>query len=185
MAVDIFAEALKRLDAAAEHSSAHAETVARLRQPKHLVEVSIPVRMDDGSLNVYTGYRCRYDDTRGPGKGGIRFHHDVSAAEVKALAFWMTFKCAVAGLPYGGGKGGVIVDPHRLGDPGPPGDNAGNHRNRMAVRFQYEWHDHGGQWWRSYGNEMWEFDANGLMCKRYASINDIPIDEDSCKISGT
>jgi glutamate dehydrogenase (NADP+) len=114
MADDIFAEALKRLDAAAEHSQAHAETVARLRQPKHLVEVSIPVRMDDGSLNVYTGYRCRFDDTRGPGKGGIRFHHNVSAAEVKALAFWMTFKCAVAGLPYGGGKGGVIVDPRKL-----------------------------------------------------------------------
>ena len=114
MAVDIFAEALKRLDAAAEHSKAHAETVARLRQPRHMVEVSIPVRMDDGSLNIYTGYRCRFDDTRGPGKGGIRFHPDVSAAEVKALAFWMTFKCAVAGLPYGGGKGGIIVDPRTL-----------------------------------------------------------------------
>ncbi|MCH7926034.1 MAG: glutamate dehydrogenase, partial [Planctomycetes bacterium] len=60
MAVDIFAEALKRLDAAAEHSKAHAETVARLRQPRHMVEVSIPVRMDDGSLNIYTGYRCRF-----------------------------------------------------------------------------------------------------------------------------
>jgi len=114
MAVDIFAEALKRLDAAAEHSKAHAETVARLRQPRHMVEVSIPVRMDDGSLNIYTGYRCRFDDTRGPCKGGIRFHPNVSAAEVRALAFWMTFKCAVAGLPFGGGKGGVIVDPRKL-----------------------------------------------------------------------
>ena len=114
MADDVFAEALKRLDAAAEHSQAHPETVARLRRPKHLVEVSIPVRMDDGSLELLTGYRCLYDDTRGPGKGGIRFHPNVSASEIKALAFWMTFKCAVVGLPYGGGKGGVIVDPKKL-----------------------------------------------------------------------
>ena len=92
MADDVFAEALKRLDAAAEHSQAHPETVARLRRPKHMVEVSIPVRMDDGSLELLTGYRCLYDDTRGPGKGGIRFHPNVSASEIKALAFWMTFK---------------------------------------------------------------------------------------------
>ncbi|MEI7658182.1 MAG: Glu/Leu/Phe/Val dehydrogenase, partial [Phycisphaerae bacterium] len=90
------------------------ETILRLRQPKQFLEVSIPVRLDNGSLRVFTGYRCKYDDTRGPAKGGIRFHQDVSASEVKALAFWMTFKCAVAGLPFGGGKGGVIVDPREL-----------------------------------------------------------------------
>jgi len=111
---DVFADALKRLDAATLHANAHPETVARLRQPKQHLEVSIPVRMDDGSLRIFTGYRCRYDDTRGPAKGGIRFHQDVSAAEVKALAFWMTFKCACVGLPFGGGKGGVIVDPATL-----------------------------------------------------------------------
>jgi len=111
---DVFAEALKRLDLAAPHSKAHAETITRLRTPRHLVEVSIPLRKDDGSLEVLTGYRCRYDDSRGPAKGGIRFHPDVSVSEVKALAFWMTIKCAVAGLPYGGGKGGVIVNPKKL-----------------------------------------------------------------------
>jgi len=111
---DVFADALKRLDAATLHANAHPETVARLRQPKQHLEVSIPVRMDDGNLRIFTGYRCRYDDTRGPAKGGIRFHQDVSAAEVKALAFWMTFKCACVGLPFGGGKGGVIVDPATL-----------------------------------------------------------------------
>ena len=65
-------------------------------------------------MQVFTGYRVRYDDTRGPAKGGIRFHPDVSVSEVKALAMWMTFKCAVVGIPFGGGKGGVIVDPKKL-----------------------------------------------------------------------
>jgi len=111
---DVFADALKRLDAAASHENVHRETLERLRQPKLFIEVSIPVRMDDGSLRLFTGYRCRFDDTRGPAKGGIRFHQDVSPEEVKALAFWMTFKCACVGLPFGGGKGGVIVDPHTL-----------------------------------------------------------------------
>jgi glutamate dehydrogenase (NADP+) len=112
--IDVYANALKRLDLAAAISSAHPETVQRLRQPKQFLEVSIPVRMDDGSLRVFTGYRCRYDDSRGPAKGGIRYHWDVSPSEVKALAFWMTFKCAVVGIPFGGGKGGIIVDPRSL-----------------------------------------------------------------------
>jgi len=70
--------------------------------------------MDDGSLKVFTGYRVRHDDTRGPTKGGIRYHPNVSLDEVKALAFWMTFKCAVVGVPFGGAKGGIIVDPKSL-----------------------------------------------------------------------
>ncbi len=111
---DVFADALQRLDLAAKYAKVDPETILRLRQPKQFLEVSIPVRLDNGSLRVFTGYRCKYDDTRGPAKGGIRFHQDVSASEVKALAFWMTFKCAVAGLPFGGGKGGVIVDPREL-----------------------------------------------------------------------
>jgi glutamate dehydrogenase (NADP+) len=114
MSIDVFSDAIRRLDAAAAIAGVHAETVLRLRQPRFFAEFSIPLRMDDGSLRVFTGYRCRYDDTRGPAKGGIRFHPDVSASEVRALAFWMTFKCAVVGLPFGGGKGGVIVDPRRL-----------------------------------------------------------------------
>lgn len=114
MSTDVFADALKRLDAAAQHANAHPETLLRLRQPKQMLEVSIPVRMDDNSLRIFKGYRCRYDDTRGPAKGGIRFHQDVTPEEVKALAFWMTFKCACVGLPFGGGKGGVIVDPQTL-----------------------------------------------------------------------
>ncbi|MFI4870576.1 MAG: Glu/Leu/Phe/Val dehydrogenase [Phycisphaerales bacterium JB061] len=111
---DVFTNAIKRLDTSAKFSNAHAETVSRLRQPKQCLEVHIPVRMDDGSEQVFTGYRCLYDDARGPGKGGIRFHPDVSREEVMALAFWMTIKCAVANIPFGGGKGGVIVDPRKL-----------------------------------------------------------------------
>jgi glutamate dehydrogenase (NADP+) len=111
---NVFANALKRLDAAARHEKVHPETLQRLSSPKQFIEVSIPVRMDNGSLRIFTGYRCKYDDTRGPAKGGIRFHQDVDPAEVKALAFWMTFKCACVGLPFGGGKGGVIVDPFEL-----------------------------------------------------------------------
>jgi glutamate dehydrogenase (NADP+) len=114
MTNDVFSDALKRLDAAARVADVHPETVLRLRQPRQFVEAAIPVRMDDGSLRLFTAYRCRYDDSRGPAKGGIRFHIDVSAAEVRALAFWMTFKCAVVGIPFGGGKGGVIVDPRTL-----------------------------------------------------------------------
>lgn len=109
-----FADALARLDKAAKLASIDPEALERLRYPKAMLEVSIPVRMDNGSLQVFTGYRVRYDDTRGPTKGGIRFHPQVTLDEVKALAFWMTFKCAVVGIPFGGGKGGVIVDPKKL-----------------------------------------------------------------------
>jgi glutamate dehydrogenase (NADP+) len=111
---DVFADALGRLDRAFEHVEMDAEVVERLKFPKQVLEVSIPVRMDDGSLRIFVGYRVRHDDTRGPTKGGIRYHPGVNLSEVKALAFWMTFKCAVAGLPYGGAKGGVIVNPKEL-----------------------------------------------------------------------
>lgn len=115
MAVDVFNdEALPRLDLAAKHSKAKPSTVLRLKHPERFTEVAIPIRMDDGSWQVFTGYRCRYNSVRGPAKGGIRYHPDVSQSEVRALAFWMTFKCATVGLPFGGGKGGVIVDPRKL-----------------------------------------------------------------------
>ncbi len=110
----VFTQAIHRLELAAAHSHASPEVVERLRHPKRFLEVAIPVRMDDGSQRIFTGYRCQYDDTRGPGKGGIRYHPGVTADEVRALAFWMTFKCAAVGIPYGGAKGGIIVDPRTL-----------------------------------------------------------------------
>jgi glutamate dehydrogenase (NADP+) len=111
---DVFTDALRRLDEVADLIDVDPEVVERLRHPKSVVQVSIPIRCDDGGLRVLEGYRVRYDDTRGPTKGGIRFHPDVDVAEVKALAFWMTLKCAVVGIPYGGGKGGVAVNPKEL-----------------------------------------------------------------------
>jgi glutamate dehydrogenase (NAD(P)+) len=87
---------------------------AILKTPKRQLIVSIPVRMDDGTIQVFEGYRVQYNLTRGPAKGGIRYHPDVTLDEVKALAAWMTWKCATVGIPYGGGKGGVIVDPRKL-----------------------------------------------------------------------
>ena len=111
---NIFEDAIRRLDRAFQYAEIDQEAVERLKHPKQILQVSIPVRMDDGSLRVFTGFRVRHDDTRGPTKGGIRYHPAVNLAEVKALAFWMTFKCAVAGLPFGGGKGGVIVNPKEL-----------------------------------------------------------------------
>jgi glutamate dehydrogenase (NAD(P)+) len=85
-----------------------------LRQPRRELTVHFPVKMDDGNVQVFTGYRVQHNLGRGPAKGGIRYHQDVTLDEVKALAMWMTWKCAVVGIPYGGGKGGVIVDPKKL-----------------------------------------------------------------------
>ena len=82
--------------------------------PERTLEVSIPVKMDDGTTKVFTGYRSQHSTIMGPAKGGIRYHQNVNMDEVKTLAFWMTCKCAVANLPYGGGKGGIIVDPSKL-----------------------------------------------------------------------
>jgi len=114
MSDPIFEQARKRLDAALKYYKADSETIERLRSPKSALQVSVPVRMDNGSLKIFEGYRVQYSDILGPAKGGIRYHPNVSFDEVKTLAFWMTFKCAAAGLPYGGGKGGVIVNPKEL-----------------------------------------------------------------------
>lgn len=87
-----------------------------LKEPRRVIEVNIPVKMDDGSIKVFKGYRSQHCDAVGPTKGGIRFHPNVSLEEVKALSIWMTFKCSVTGIPYGGGKGGIIVDPSELSE---------------------------------------------------------------------
>jgi len=114
MSDSLFADASKRLEAALKYVSISEDAFEHLKYPKSSLSVSIPVRMDDGSLKVFQGYRVRYDDTRGPGKGGVRYHPNVSLDEVQSLAFWMTFKCAVLNLPFGGAKGGITVDPKRL-----------------------------------------------------------------------
>lgn len=114
MSKNIFEQAIARLDAAFNNAAIDPEVLEQLKHPKQILEVSIPVRMDDGSLRSFIGYRVRHNDALGPTKGGIRFHPNVTREEVMALSFWMTMKCAIAGLPYGGGKGGVIVNPKEL-----------------------------------------------------------------------
>ena len=114
MAGSPFRSALAQFEKALQYVEIDAGIVEQLKKPARLAEVNIPVAMDDGSMKVFLGYRVQYNDARGPFKGGIRYHPQVHLDEVKALAFWMTIKCAVVGIPFGGGKGGVKVDPRRL-----------------------------------------------------------------------
>jgi len=111
---NLFSDAQTRLTDVLKHIELSDDVRERLEYPKLALSVSIPVRMDDGSLRVFKGYRVQFDDTRGPTKGGIRYHPNVNLDEVTSLSFWMTIKCAVAGLPFGGAKGGVIVNPKEL-----------------------------------------------------------------------
>jgi glutamate dehydrogenase (NADP+) len=114
MSKTLFDDASKRLEKALKYMTISEDATVRLKYPKASLTVSIPVRMDDGSLQIFQGYRVRYDDTRGPGKGGVRYHPSVSLDEVQSLAFWMTFKCALLKLPFGGAKGGITVNPKEL-----------------------------------------------------------------------
>ena len=113
-APNIWAVAQQQFDQAAERLDLDPGLRRVLRVPKRELTVNFPVTMDDGHVEVFTGYRVQHNLSRGPAKGGIRYHQDVTLDEVRALAMWMTWKCAVVNIPYGGGKGGVIVDPKRL-----------------------------------------------------------------------
>ena len=113
-ASDPWSVILERLDDAAKLTGLDSDIHRMLRIPKRVLEVAVPVRMDDGRVEVFLGWRVHHDTTRGPAKGGIRFHPHVDAHEVSALAAGMTFKTAVVGLPFGGAKGGVRCDPSRL-----------------------------------------------------------------------
>ena len=109
-----FEVARKQIDRAGQKLSLDPGLLQILKHPRRELTVNFPVKMDDGSVKVFTGYRVQYNDARGPYKGGIRYHWNVSIDEVRALACWMTWKCAVMDIPYGGAKGGVIVDPKKL-----------------------------------------------------------------------
>ena len=111
---NIFEDALDRLKLIAEEADVDAEVVEALSHPEALIKATLPVRMDDGSMRYFRGYRCRYNSILGPTKGGLRFHPQVTVEEVQALALWMSIKCALVGLPFGGAKGGVEVDPKAL-----------------------------------------------------------------------
>lgn len=109
-----FKAVINQLNKTCELMKIEPDELEILRKPDRILEVSLPVLMDNGRIKVFTGYRVQYNNIRGPYKGGLRFHPQVNLDEVKALAFWMTIKCAVADIPYGGGKGGVSVDVKKL-----------------------------------------------------------------------
>jgi glutamate dehydrogenase len=111
-----FENALNQLQSAANLAGLKPEFVERLKHIDRYVEVSIPLQMDDGTQKIFSGFRSQHNNTRGPYKGGIRYHQSVDLDEVRALSFWMTFKNAVVDVPFGGGKGGIIVNPKELSE---------------------------------------------------------------------
>lgn len=121
--------ARRQLQAAAEHVDIADGVIERLTHPTRVVQVSVPVERDDGTVTVYDGYRAQHDDVRGPYKGGLRYHPGVSAEECVGLSMWMTWKCAVMDLPFGGAKGGVVVDPKTL---------SADEHERLTRRFAAE-----------------------------------------------
>ena len=126
--INPFEVALQQLEEASKILNLEKGMLEILANPKRILTVSIPTRMDDGSIKVFTGYRSQHNDARGPHKGGIRYHPDVTLDEVKALSMWMTWKCAIANIPYGGGKGGIICNPKQMSE---------NELERMTRRFAY------------------------------------------------
>ena len=126
--IDPWQNALKQLDDAAKILKLDSGIHEMLAMPKKVLTVAIPVKMDNGKIRVFTGYRSQHNDFRGPHKGGIRYHPGVTLEEVKALSMWMTWKCAIVDVPFGGGKGGIICDPKRL--------SAGE-KERMTRRYAY------------------------------------------------
>ncbi len=126
--INPFEVALKQLDEAAKIIKLDKGLHQVLAHPKRVLTVSLPVKMDNGEVRVFTGYRSQHNDARGPYKGGIRYHPQVSIDEVKALSMWMTWKCAVADIPYGGGKGGIICNPKEMSN---------GELERMTRRYAY------------------------------------------------
>src|ERR1700722_14792526 len=111
---DVFRMACRQFDQAADAINLPEEIRDRTKYPRRCIAVSLPVRRDNGSVTVFEGYRVQHNISTGPSKGGVRFHEGVTLGEVAALAMWMSWKCSLAGLPYGGAKGGVIVNPREL-----------------------------------------------------------------------
>ncbi|MFO0867192.1 MAG: Glu/Leu/Phe/Val dehydrogenase dimerization domain-containing protein [Gemmataceae bacterium] len=124
-----FQMALRQLQAVAAVVDIDQNILERLAQPKRSVIVSVPIRMDDGHTQTFTGYRVQHSLTSGPAKGGLRYHPAVDLGEVAALAMWMSWKCGIMNLPFGGGKGGIACDPEKL---------SMGERERLTRRFTEE-----------------------------------------------
>jgi len=126
--IDPWQNALKQLASAAKILKLDPGVHEMLASPKKVLTVSLPIKMDDGRIKVFTGFRSQHNDFRGPFKGGIRYHPDVTIEEVKALSMWMTWKCSIVDVPFGGGKGGIICDPKRL---------SAEEKERLTRRYAY------------------------------------------------
>src|SRR5262249_34421707 len=124
-----FRIAMRQFDYAAEKCGLEPGLSEVLRRPRRALSLSLPVKMDDGTIRVFEGFRVQHNSARGPCKGGIRYHPNVTFDEVKALATWMTWKCAIVNIPFGGAKGGIVCDPHNL---------SRNELERLTRRFAYE-----------------------------------------------
>jgi len=126
---DIFTMACRQFDQAADAISLPETIRDRTKYPRRCLAVALPIKRDDGSVTVFEGYRVQHNLSTGPAKGGIRFHQDVTLGEVAALSMWMSWKCSLVGLPYGGAKGGVIVDPRQLSE---------GELERLSRRYMHE-----------------------------------------------
>jgi len=124
-----FRIAMRQFDYAAEKCGLEPGLCEVLRRPRRALSLSLPVKMDDGSIRVFEGFRVQHNSARGPCKGGIRYHPNVTFDEVRALATWMTWKCAIVNIPFGGAKGGIVCDPHKLSH---------NELERLTRRYAYE-----------------------------------------------
>lgn len=114
MTMNAYTNAMRQFDQAVEVLGLTPDQVAMIKDPRKIIQLALPVRLDNGSIKVFQAYRVQHSIVRGPAKGGVRFHPKVTLSEVKALAFWMTMKCSVVNVPFGGGKGGIVVDPRTL-----------------------------------------------------------------------
>jgi len=128
LTINPFEVALEQLDEAAKLINLDKGLHQILAHPKRVLTVSLPVKLDNNEIRVFTGFRSQHNDARGPYKGGIRYHPQVTIDEVKALSMWMTWKCAIADIPFGGGKGGIICDPKQMSEP---------ELERMTRRYAY------------------------------------------------
>ncbi|MFC6736626.1 Glu/Leu/Phe/Val dehydrogenase dimerization domain-containing protein, partial [Halolamina salina] len=124
--------AKRQLHSAAKHVDVDENVVERLKHPKKVHEVTVPIERDDGSVDVFTGYRAQHDSVRGPHKGGLRYHPEVTRDECVGLGMWMTWKCAVMDIPFGGAKGGIAVNPKELSE---------DETERLTRRFAEELRD--------------------------------------------
>src|SRR3989344_6029772 len=134
-----FKNAQRQIDDVAKYLDIDRKTLAALKAPKKFLKATLKVKMDSGKIKAFKAFRSQHNDAVGPHKGGIRYHQQVTEDEVKALSTWMTIKCSVVGIPYGGAKGGIVVDPKKLSSG--EIERLSNEYGRFAYTFAGPWRD--------------------------------------------